>query len=209
MATLLVDTSPRPNPFARKLAEEMRARYVPLPYANAAALSHAVARRRGMSDRLNWERDGRDWPNRAFSRFVQAGGLRWHVQVMGQGPVVLLLHGTGASTHSLRDLAPLLAEHFTVVAPDLPGHGFTAVPRIAGGLHAARRRRRHRRAAATCSGCGRRLSSPSAIRRVPRSRCACAWTALIAPVAVISLNGALLPFPAPERHCRFGGPLAV
>ena len=42
VATLLVDTSPRPNPFARRLAEEMRAQYVPLPYADASALSRAV-----------------------------------------------------------------------------------------------------------------------------------------------------------------------
>jgi magnesium chelatase subunit D len=42
IAALMVDTSPRPNPFARTLAAEMGARYVPLPYANAAALSHAV-----------------------------------------------------------------------------------------------------------------------------------------------------------------------
>jgi magnesium chelatase subunit D len=42
VATLLVDTSPRPNPFARKLADEMRAHYVPLPYADPAALSRAV-----------------------------------------------------------------------------------------------------------------------------------------------------------------------
>jgi magnesium chelatase accessory protein len=38
-----------------------------------------------MSGRLDWDIDGRDWPNRALSRFVRAGGLRWHVQVMGQG----------------------------------------------------------------------------------------------------------------------------
>lgn len=44
---------------------------------------------------------------------------------MGQGPTVLLLHGTGAATHSWRTLAPMLAERFTVVALDLPGHGFT------------------------------------------------------------------------------------
>jgi magnesium chelatase accessory protein len=44
---------------------------------------------------------------------------------MGQGPVLLLAHGTGAATHSWRDLMPELARHFTVVAPDLPGHGFT------------------------------------------------------------------------------------
>jgi magnesium chelatase subunit D len=42
IATLLVDTSPRPNPFARQLAAEMHARYIPLPYANASALSQAV-----------------------------------------------------------------------------------------------------------------------------------------------------------------------
>lgn len=81
-----------------------------------------------MTDRLIWERDGRDWPNRQASRFVQAAGLRWHVQVMGAGPVLLLLHGTGAATHSWRALAPALAESFTVVAPDLPGHGFTDTP---------------------------------------------------------------------------------
>ena len=41
-----------------------------------------------MSDRPVWSRDGRDWPNREASRFVEAGGLRWHVQVAGQGPVL-------------------------------------------------------------------------------------------------------------------------
>lgn len=69
-----------------------------------------------------------NWPNRQFSRFVRAGGLEWHVQVAGQGPVLLLLHGTGAATHSWRGLLPLLARNFTVVAPDLPGHGFTDAP---------------------------------------------------------------------------------
>lgn len=72
--------------------------------------------------------DGRvveDWPHPAASRFLHAGGLRWHVQVMGEGPVALLLHGTGASTHSWRGLLPLLAQRFTVIAPDLPGQGFS------------------------------------------------------------------------------------
>jgi pimeloyl-ACP methyl ester carboxylesterase len=76
----------------------------------------------------DWNTDGRDWPNRAASRFVTAGRLRWHVQQQGQGPVLLLVHGTGASTHSWRELLPLLAADFTVVAPDLPGHGFTECP---------------------------------------------------------------------------------
>lgn len=77
----------------------------------------------------DWERDGVDWPNRVHSRFVEAAGLRWHVQDAGQGPVCLLVHGTGASTHSFRDLLPKLAPYFRVVAPDLPGHGFTSRPR--------------------------------------------------------------------------------
>lgn len=86
-----------------------------------------------MSFAPNWAVEGRNWPNRAYSRFVDAGRLRWHVQVMGAGPVLLLLHGTGAATHSWRALAPALARDFTVVAPDLPGHGFTT-GRPPGGL---------------------------------------------------------------------------
>jgi magnesium chelatase accessory protein len=81
-----------------------------------------------LNDKLDWTRDGADWPNREASRFVDAGSLRWHVQVMGSGPVLLLVHGTAASTHSFGGLLPLLAERFTVVSPDLPGHAFTATP---------------------------------------------------------------------------------
>lgn len=80
-----------------------------------------------MSDRLVFERE-HDWPNREASRFVTAAGLSWHVQIMGHGPVVLLVHGTGASTHSYGQLSRILAKHFTVVMPDLPGHGFTDLP---------------------------------------------------------------------------------
>ena len=72
--------------------------------------------------------EGRDWPHRAASRFVVRGGIRWHVQMMGSGPTLLLLHGTGASTHSFRELMPLLARRFRVVAPDLPGHAFSTPP---------------------------------------------------------------------------------
>lgn len=65
------------------------------------------------------------WPNAAASRFLEAGGLRWHVQLLGDGPPIVLLHGSGAASHSWGDVAPLLAKRFTVVVPDLPGHGFT------------------------------------------------------------------------------------
>ena len=57
-----------------------------------------------------WDVEGRCWPRREWSRFARAGGLEWHVQSGGSGPVCLLLHGTGAATHSWRRLAPLLAD---------------------------------------------------------------------------------------------------
>ena len=78
-----------------------------------------------MGTRLNWARDGRDWPLRERSSFVAAAGIRWHVQRLGRGPRVLLLHGTGAATHTWRGLAPLLAPHAELFSMDLPGHGFT------------------------------------------------------------------------------------
>lgn len=80
------------------------------------------------ADTLDWETHRAGWPLAEASRFVEAGGVRWHVQVMGRGPVMLLVHGTGASTHSWRAMMPRLAERFTVVAADLPGHGFSSWP---------------------------------------------------------------------------------
>jgi len=66
-----------------------------------------------------------DWPLKALSRQVHCRPHRWHVQETGTGDTVLLLHGAGGSTHSFRAMIPLLAEHFHVVALDLPGQGFT------------------------------------------------------------------------------------
>jgi magnesium chelatase accessory protein len=85
---------------------------------------------------MDWARDGRDWPHHQRSRFVVSHGRRWHVQRWPApapgAPELLLLHGTGASTHSWRALAPLLAEAAGVTAIDLPGHGFSD-PAPAGG----------------------------------------------------------------------------
>ncbi|MBE7219694.1 MAG: alpha/beta fold hydrolase, partial [Caulobacteraceae bacterium] len=79
---------------------------------------------------LDFERDGQIWPNRDASRFVRAAGIDWHVQELGDAaaPVLVLLHGTGAATHSWRGLVPLLAPQFRLLALDLPGHGFTQRP---------------------------------------------------------------------------------
>lgn len=70
-----------------------------------------------------------DWPNRQASRIVAAKPHRWHVQVMGEGPDLLLLHGAGASSHSWAPLIPHLVNSHRVIAPDLPGHGWTRSPR--------------------------------------------------------------------------------
>ena len=81
---------------------------------------------------LDFERDGVDWPLRQCSRFVQTPRLRWHVQYAphadAQAPTVLLLHGTGASTHSWRDVFAPLSARCSVLALDFPGHAFTATP---------------------------------------------------------------------------------
>jgi magnesium chelatase accessory protein len=74
---------------------------------------------------LDWSREGLIWPHRETSDFVQTGRARWHVQRMGSGPPLLLLHGTGASVHSWRGLMPLLAQSHEVIAFDLPRHAFT------------------------------------------------------------------------------------
>jgi magnesium chelatase accessory protein len=78
-----------------------------------------------MSARLDFATDGANWPHREASRFIKVGGTTLHVQMMGDGPALLLLHGTGAASHSWRGLMPLLAERFTCIALDLPGHGFS------------------------------------------------------------------------------------
>lgn len=75
--------------------------------------------------RLDWSREGLIWPHREASDFVQVGRARWHVQRMGTGKPLVLLHGTGASVHSWRGLMPLLAESHEVITFDLPRHAFT------------------------------------------------------------------------------------
>lgn len=78
------------------------------------------------SSRFQWDEEGHDWPNRETSRMIRSSGLRWHVQVAGSGPDLLLLHGAGGSTHSWASLLEPLSREFRVIAPDLPGHAFTS-----------------------------------------------------------------------------------
>lgn len=154
-----------------------------------------------MRDDLDWRRDGRDWPHREASRFVEAAGVHFHVQQMGAGPVLFLVHGTGASTHSWRDLMPLLAQHFTVIATDLPGHGFTS-----GGESVATLPEMARTLAALLEEIG---AQPELV--VGHSAGAAilirmALDGAIAPRGIVSLNGALAQFRGIARHVF--GPLA-
>lgn len=74
---------------------------------------------------LDWAANGADWPLHEHSRFTRAAGMDWHLQKLGGGPLCLLLHGAGSSLHSWHRILPLLARRWTVLALDLPGHGFT------------------------------------------------------------------------------------
>jgi magnesium chelatase accessory protein len=140
---------------------------------------------------MDWHLQGADWPNRASSRFVKVDGFPWHVQRMGAGPVLVLAHGTGAATHSFRDLMPELARHFTVVAPDLPGHAFTGAP--------ASYRMRLQDMADMFTDLLRALGvSPVLVAGHSAGAAILARMVLdggIAPTALIALNGALLPIP--------------
>lgn len=62
-------------------------------------------------------------------RQVEIHGHAVAYRTGGSGPVLLLVHGMAGSSSTWRFVLPALAEHFTVVAPDLPGHGRSAKPR--------------------------------------------------------------------------------
>src|SRR6187200_259079 len=56
-------------------------------------------------------------------------GHRVSYRTAGRGPVLLLLHGITNSSQTWQHVAPLLSERFTLIAPDLLGHGESATPR--------------------------------------------------------------------------------
>jgi magnesium chelatase accessory protein len=140
---------------------------------------------------LDWTRDGADWPNREASRFLRAGGLRWHVQRMGAGPTVLLIHGSGGASHSWRDVAPLLAQDFDVIVPDLPGHGFSSrgrrsaltLPAVAAALGELLRALEAAPALLVGHSAGAAIAAEMALEGHAR------------PCAIVAFNGAILPFP--------------
>jgi magnesium chelatase accessory protein len=126
---------------------------------------------------------------RQMDRFLNVDGMRWHLQQAGTGPALVLAHGTGASMHSWRDLLPQLAQHFSVTAFDLPGHGETS-GLLRGGMSLN----------AMSAGVGRLMNAlgvqPALVAGHSAGAailCRACLDGRLKPQAVISLNGALLP----------------
>jgi hypothetical protein len=124
----------RPQAHARpRRAGPRDGRALPAPPARRRA-RRVLRRRRGAGRWHDPALPPEDWPLRSASRAVASAPHRWHVQVTGTGPDVLLLHGAGASAHTWHRLIPYLDDRYRLIAPDLPGHGFTQSPRGRSGL---------------------------------------------------------------------------
>src|SRR6059036_1142897 len=71
------------------------------------------------------------------SRTAKIDNVELHYLTAGHGPAVILLHGFAETARMWRPIIPLLAEKFTVIAPDLPGIGDSSIPAKTGMLIAA------------------------------------------------------------------------
>jgi magnesium chelatase accessory protein len=153
------------------------------------------------TSRLDWLHDQATWPHADKSRFVEAGGWRWHVQRFGprgedHAGSVLLLHGTGASGHSWRSFAPLMARHHEVIVPDLPGHAFTrstgarsvTLPAVAEALAALLRVLEARPVCIVGHSAGAAIALQMCVAGLAR------------PERVVSINGALRPLHGPLQQ---------
>jgi pimeloyl-ACP methyl ester carboxylesterase len=62
------------------------------------------------------------------TRTAEVEGVKLHYLSAGHGPPVILLHGYAETSRMWRPVIPALADRFTVIAPDLPGIGDSAIP---------------------------------------------------------------------------------
>lgn len=140
---------------------------------------------------MRWS-DWRDrWPHAEHSAFVGAGPYRWHVQRMGEGPDLVLLHGAGGATHSWAPLLPILSRHYRCTAMDLPGHGFTNRVPGRSGLEAM---------VADLRGLFAELDlRPAALIGHSAGAAIALHMAQRDPAPVVSLNGAFAMFEGPAR----------
>lgn len=71
-------------------------------------------------------------PTDIHYRTADVGGITIFYREAGDptSPTILLLHGFPTSSHMFRDLIPLLADRFHLIAPDYPGFGYSARPKV-------------------------------------------------------------------------------
>src|ERR1700727_1986576 len=62
------------------------------------------------------------------SHTAEIDGAKLHYMTAGHGPTLILLHGYAETSLMWKPIIPVLAEHFTVIAPDLPGIGDSEIP---------------------------------------------------------------------------------
>lgn len=150
---------------------------------------------------MDWSDEGLDWPNRRYSRFVDVGAMRWHVQEHGPDggvPTILLLHGSGATTHSVAGLMNELSQRYHCVTLDLPGHGFSAkmrrpppaLPHVA----AAIKRLLKQENIAPDFIIGHSAGAAIGVEMVSGD------DALASVKGLVSINGAFYPFPGMAGH---------
>ena len=63
-----------------------------------------------------------------LSGAAKIDGVKLHYLTAGRGPALILLHGYAETSRMWRPIIPILAKRFTVIAPDLPGIGDSAIP---------------------------------------------------------------------------------
>jgi pimeloyl-ACP methyl ester carboxylesterase len=71
---------------------------------------------------------GRSAAETISSRTAEIGGVKLHYLIAGHGTPLILLHGYAETSRMWKPIIPILAERFTVIAPDLPGIGDSDVP---------------------------------------------------------------------------------
>ena len=128
-------------------------------------------------------------PGHAVHHPVSAGGLQWRVRCEGDGPDLLLLHGTASSLESWQACSRLLRPRFRVWTPDLPGHGHTSawadgqssLPRMTASLTALLQAMGCEPALVVGHSAGAALMLQLALNGA------------VAPRGLLSVNGAVLP----------------